>query len=60
MPTSLIQKHIEELAKWLRNQETYDDWDYGTEVIPGDKTWSKKKCNNCRSCSCKMIDKDKN
>jgi len=60
MPTQLIKKYIEEFACWIRNQPDYDDFEYGTEVIPGDKTWVKKKCDNCRSCSCKMNDKDKN
>jgi len=55
MPTQLIKKYIEEFARWLRNSESYDDWDYGTEVIPGDKTW----CKKCESCSCKMKGKDK-
>lgn len=53
MPTHLIKKYMQEFASWLRNQADYDDFEYGTEVIPGDKTWSKKKCGNCKSCSCK-------
>jgi hypothetical protein len=58
MPTQLIKKYVEEFAKWLRNQTDYDDFEYGTEVIPGDKTWVKsKKCNNCGSCSCKINSK---
>jgi hypothetical protein len=24
----------------LRNSEDYDDWEYGTEPIPGDTTWT--------------------
>ena len=24
-----------------RNEEDYDTWEYGTEPIPGDDTWSK-------------------
>jgi len=60
MPTQLIKKYVEEFAKWLRNQTDYDDFEYGTEVIPGDKTWVKsKKCNNCGSCSCKIRDNGK-
>ena len=55
MPTELIKKYIEEFAQWLRNQKDYDDFEYGTEVIPGDKTWCKKH----ESCSCKMKGKDK-
>jgi hypothetical protein len=42
MPTQLIKKYIEEFAQWLRNEEDYNDWDYATEPIPGDKTWCKK------------------
>ena len=26
-------------ARELRNQPDYDDWDYGTEPIPGDTHW---------------------
>jgi hypothetical protein len=54
MPTQLIKKHIEEFARWLRNQRDYDDFEYGTEVIPNDKTW----CKKCKDC--KMISKDNN
>jgi len=43
MPTQLIKKYIQEVAKLLRNLETYDDWDVGMEPIPGDRTWSKTK-----------------
>lgn len=25
----------------LRNSEDYDDWEYGTEPIPGDATWKR-------------------
>jgi len=50
MPTQLIKKYIEEFAQWLRNQNDYDDFPYGTEPIPGDKTW----CKKCESCSCKI------
>ena len=53
MVTSLIKKHIEEFASSLRNATDYDDWDYATEPIPGDKTWGKKS----KSCSCKMTSK---
>lgn len=24
----------------IRNSEDYDDWEYGTEPIPGDTTWT--------------------
>jgi hypothetical protein len=55
MPTQLIKKYIEEFAQWLRNQKDYDDFEYGTEVIPGDKTWCQaKKQRKCKSCSCKL------
>ena len=53
MVTRLIKKHIEEFASSLRNATDYDDWDYATEPIPGDKTWSKKS----KLCSCKMTSK---
>lgn len=33
----------ERLARWLRNGEDYDDWEYGTEPIPGDHCWGNKK-----------------
>lgn len=58
MPTQLIKKYLEEFASWLRNQQDYDDFEYGTEVIPGDRTWTKKSCSQCESCSCKISDKD--
>ena len=60
MPTRLIKKHIEEFARDLRNQESYDDFPYGTEPIPGDRTWvgDEKKYGNCKSCSCKIVDND--
>ena len=58
MPTQLIKKYMQEFASWLRNQTDYDDFEYGTEPIAGDKTWVKKPCGNCKSCSCKINDKD--
>jgi len=55
MTTNLITKHFDEFARYLRNQQDYDDFPYGTEPIPGDKTWAKKKCiKNCESCDCKI------
>ncbi len=42
MPTQLIRKYLDEFARWLRNQQDYDDFPYGTEPIPGDRTWVKK------------------
>lgn len=48
MPTQLIKKYIEEFASCLRNQQDYDDFQYGTEPIPGDKTWTKVR-NECPS-----------
>lgn len=30
-------------ARELRNQPDYDDWDYGTEPIPGDTHWVRVK-----------------
>lgn len=54
MPTQLIRRYLEEFASWLRNQESYDDWERGMEPIPHDRTWAKtKNCNvDCKSCSC--------
>ena len=43
MPTPRIKFYLEEFARFLRNQKDYDDFEYGTEVIPGDRTWVKKK-----------------
>ena len=37
------ERERERLARGLRNGEHYDDWDYGTEPIPGDRTWTKEK-----------------
>jgi len=37
------QQSIESLAKALRNLDSYDDWTYGTEVIPNDRTWRQVK-----------------
>lgn len=51
MPTRLIKKHIEEFASKLRNLPTYDDFEYGTEPIPGDKIWSKVKSKGCKITS---------
>ncbi len=59
MPTQLIRKYLEEFARWLRNQKDYDDFPYGTEPIPGDKTWVKNKCDDCGSCS-RRINPSKN
>jgi hypothetical protein len=53
MPTQLIKKYIEELARWLRNDDSYDDWEVGMEPIPGDVTWTTKKQG---SYSCKIKD----
>lgn len=53
MPTQLIKRYLEEVACWIRNAADYDDFDYGTEPIPGDKTW----CKKCSKCSCRMSDK---
>lgn len=55
MPTRLIKKYIEEFAKFLRNQQDYDDFEYGTEVIPGDRTWVNK--NNQKSSEFKIKSK---
>jgi len=53
MPTHLIRSWVAELAKKLRNDDSYDDWDVAMEPIPGDKTW----CKRCSECSCRMVDK---
>jgi glycosyltransferase A (GT-A) superfamily protein (DUF2064 family) len=34
-------RNEEDYAKRLRNSETYDDWEYGTEPIPRDETWTR-------------------
>lgn len=49
MPTHLIKKYIEEFAKFLRNEETYDDWEVGMEPIPGDRTWGETKQQDNRT-----------
>jgi hypothetical protein len=55
MATQLIKQWVQELARKLRNEETYDDFPYGTEPIPGDQTWVKsKRQGKCESCSCKI------
>lgn len=33
------ERERERLARWLRNGETYDDWEVGLEPIPRDTTW---------------------
>lgn len=53
MPTQLIKRYLEEAARWIRNESDYDDFGYGTEPIPGDKTW----CKKCSECSCRISDK---
>jgi len=55
MVTQLIKKHIEESASFLRNADDYDDWNYATEPIPGDKTW----CKTSKSRPCKITIKKK-
>lgn len=45
------EQERERLARWLRNGEKwdprndkdYDTFNYGTEPLPGDTTWTKKK-----------------
>jgi len=56
MPTQLIRSWVMDLAKKLRNSEDYDDFGYGTEPIPGDKTWVKR----CSECNCRIEDKKEN
>jgi len=36
------QEALTALASSLRNSDDYDDWDYGTEPIPRDLTWTNK------------------
>jgi hypothetical protein len=48
--THLIKKYLQEFAQWLRNLDSYDDFDYGTEPIPGDRTW----CKKCNKSSCRI------
>ena len=48
MPTHLIRGWLTELARKLRNQQDYDDFEYGTEVIPGDRTWVQRRNEACR------------
>ena len=38
-----LRPNVEQLAQELRNGEDYDDWEYGTEPIPGDHCWRNKK-----------------
>ena len=45
----LIRSWAAELAKKLRNDDSYDDWDVAMEPIPGDKTWA-----TCKKCTCRM------
>lgn len=45
MPTQLIRRHLDEFARWLRNQQSYDDWERGMEPIPHDRTWVKSPDN---------------
>jgi len=49
VPTHLIRSWAAELAKKLRNDDSYDDWDVAMEPIPGDKTWA-----TCKKCACRM------
>jgi hypothetical protein len=58
MPTQLIRKYLDEFARWLRNDDSYDDWERGMEPIPGDRTWAKKSCGKCESCGCKISNED--
>lgn len=44
------EQERERLARWLRdgevydprNEEDYDTFEYGTEPLPGDHTWTKR------------------
>ena len=45
------EKERERLKRWMangeiydpRNEDDFDTFDYGTEPLPGDTTWAKKK-----------------
>lgn len=39
------ERERERLARWMRNDPSYDDWEYATEPIPGDTTWANKKAS---------------
>ena len=38
-------KELQQLAdsSSIRNADDYDDWEYGTEPIPDDHTWTRKR-----------------
>ena len=36
------QTTTDDAARELRNAPDYDDWEYGTEPIPGDHNWISK------------------
>ena len=38
--THRMKPILTDLARAVRNEEDYDDWDYGTEPIPGDTYWT--------------------
>lgn len=38
-----LRPNVEQLAQKLRNDEDYDDWEFGMEPIPGDHCWSHEK-----------------
>ncbi len=42
--TKLITDYgsIEQTFVEIRNDDDYDDWEYGTEPIPHDHTWTRK------------------
>ena len=48
VPTHLIRSWAAELAKKLRNDDSYDDWDVAMEPIPGDKTWARDQNRTCK------------
>lgn len=44
-----LRPDVEQLAQELRNEQSYDDFPYGMEPIPHDKTWVNLKIFLCSS-----------
>lgn len=41
-PTGRSSATTDALARTIRNEADYDDWEYGTEPIPHDTSWAQK------------------
>jgi len=41
-----LRPDVEQLAQKIRNEQSYDDFPYGMEPIPGDHSWKHKKSPN--------------